>query len=204
MTDRTVTPDLEAASRALRALLPGVTDDELAGATPCDRWRVGDLLDHLMGLTVAFELAARKRPDAAPGGPPQPSMANLDPDWRQRLPERLDALVAAWREPAAWTGETRAGGVVLPAEIMGVFALDELVVHGWDLARSTGQPYEPDPDSLATVHRLVSQQASAEGTPGLFGPSITLPADAPALAKVVALTGRDPGWDPGQADRPAR
>ncbi|WP_107074580.1 hypothetical protein [Micromonospora sp. MH33] len=72
--------------------------------------------------------------------------------------------------------------------------LNELVVHGWDLASATGQPYAVDHQTAEAVHRLVSQQASSAGTPGLFGPSMTLPADAPLLDRVLGLTGRDPGW----------
>lgn len=186
--------DFEPAARALETLLRGVTDDQLTCPTPCEGWTAGDLLDHIMGLTVAFRTAAEKGPEAAPAGPGNPSMAKLDPQWHTRLPVQLGELVAAWREPAAWTGETAAGGVVLPAEIMGIVALNELVVHGWDLAVATGQPYDADDQTVETVYRLVSQQASSDGTPGLFGPSITLPADAPLFDRLLGLTGRDPGW----------
>ncbi|MEV2240615.1 TIGR03086 family metal-binding protein [Micromonospora sp. NPDC049891] len=194
MIDSNGSPNVEPAARALKALLPGVADDQLSAPTPCESWTVGDLLDHLMGLTLAFRTAAEKGPDPAPDGPGDPSVDQLDPQWRSRLPVRLDELVAAWREPAAWTGETAVGGVVLPAELMGVVALNELVVHGWDLARATGQPYDIDDQTLDTVHRLVSQQASSDGTPGLFGPSITQPDDAPLLDRVLGLTGRSRGW----------
>ncbi|MBQ1047350.1 TIGR03086 family protein [Micromonospora sp. C51] len=196
MIDGNGSPDLEPAARALKTLLPRVTDDRLSGPTPCEGWTVGDLLDHLLGLTIAFRAAVEKGPDPAPNGPGDPAGDKLDPQWRSRLPVQLDELVAAWREPAAWTGETAVGGVRLPAEVMGVVALDELVVHGWDLARATGQPYDIDDQTLDTVHRLVSQQASSDGTPGLFGPSITQPADAPLLDRVLGLTGRSRNWRP--------
>ncbi|MER7457939.1 TIGR03086 family metal-binding protein [Micromonospora sp. NPDC126480] len=192
MIDSNGTPVFGPAAGSLKTLLHGVTDDQLTRPTPCASWTVADLLDHLMGVTVAFRTAAEKGPDAAPAGPGDPG--ELDPQWRSRLPVRLDELVAAWGEPAAWTGETSAGGVVLPAEVMGVVALNELVVHGWDLASATGQPYDVDDRTVETIHRLVSQQASSDGTPGLFGPSIALPAGAPLLDRVLGLTGRDPRW----------
>jgi uncharacterized protein (TIGR03086 family) len=196
MTD---VPDFEPAARALRQVALAVADVRLTDPTPCERWAVGDLLDHIMGLTVAFRATAEKAP--APAGRGDPSRANLDPDWRSRLPAQLDELIAAWRKPGAWTGQAAAGGVELPAQIMGVFALNELVVHGWDLARATGQPYQPDRPTLEVVHGLVEQQASAEGTPGLFGPSIPVPADASLLDRVIGLTGRDPRW-PAAAGTP--
>ncbi|GAB3838504.1 TIGR03086 family metal-binding protein [Micromonospora andamanensis] len=196
MTDSNGSPDFAPAAHALRTLLPGVADDQLTDPTPCTGWTVGDLLDHLVGLTFAFRTAAEKGPDPAPNGPGDPSVDRLDPTWRSRLPVQLDELVAAWRVPTAWTGETAVGGVALPAEIMGVVALNELVVHGWDLARATGQPYDVDDRTLDAVHRLVSQQASSDGTPGLFGPSITQPDDAPLLDRVLGHTGRSREWTP--------
>jgi uncharacterized protein (TIGR03086 family) len=194
MADTASTADLEPAARALRGLLPGVTDDNLADPTPCAGWTVGDLLDHLLGLTVAFRMAAAKEPDPAPDGPAEPSATNLPAGWREDLPERLDALVAAWRDPAAWSGETSVGGATLPGAIMGVVALNELTLHGWDLARSTDQPFDPDPRTVEAVHGLVSHQASDDGTPGLFGPQLRPDPAAPLFDQVLALSGRDPGW----------
>ncbi|MDG4833407.1 TIGR03086 family metal-binding protein [Solwaraspora sp. WMMD1047] len=194
MADTASTADLEPAARALRGLLPAVTDDRLTNPTPCAGWTVGDLLDHLLGLTVAFRMAAAKAPDPAPGGPAEPSAVNLPASWREDLSERLDALVAAWRDPAAWTGETAVGGANLPGAIMGVVALNELTLHGWDLARGTDQPFEPDPRTVEAVHGLVSHQASDDGTPGLFGPQLRPDPDAPLFDRVLALAGRDPDW----------
>jgi hypothetical protein len=34
---------------------------------------------------------------------------------------------------------TPVGGVTLPGEIAGQVALDEIVLHAWDLARGTGR-----------------------------------------------------------------
>jgi len=64
--------DLDPAADEVIRLLNGVTDDQLTGATPCADTSVGALLDHLMGLSLAFAWAARKstRPQgraAAPG-----------------------------------------------------------------------------------------------------------------------------------------
>ena len=94
---------------------------------------------------------------------------------------------------------TRAGGVDLPGEVAGLVALDELVIHGWDVARASGQAYDCDSPSLAAVHGFVAafsglgQEAEREG---LFGPEVEVPADAPLLDRVIGLTGRDPAWSP--------
>jgi uncharacterized protein (TIGR03086 family) len=191
---RMTVPDLEAAASRLRDLLDRVPDSALGAPTPSVGTSVAALLDHLVGLTEAFRVAAAKEAD--PGPPPEASGDHLDPQWRTVLPKQLDALVAAWRDPAAGEGMATAGGVEMPASDMAVVALDELVLHGWDLARATGQPYEPDPADVRAILTFVEAFGSAEGTPGLFGPAVPVPDDAPAFDRALGLSGRDPGWRP--------
>jgi uncharacterized protein (TIGR03086 family) len=184
-------PDLEPAARRVAALLDGVPDPALNAPTPCDMV-LATLLDHFMGLTEGLAASARKEPTDAP----QASADHLDPDWRVLLPKRLDTLVAAWREPGAGEGMTTAGGIELPATDVAAVTLDELVIHGWDLARATGQPYEPDPADVAAIMPFLEAFGSGQGVPGLFGPSVPVRDDAPAFDRALGLSGRDPGWRP--------
>jgi len=199
--------DLTPAARAVADLVDGVDAEALNGRTPCADYSVGDLLDHLMGLTVAFTAAATKVTStsdgraalAAESRPGEPSVDHLHPDWRDQLPQRLDALAAAWRSPAAWEGETEAGGVRLPAEVMGSVALNELVIHGWDLAHATGQPYELDEEPAAASLAFTAQSAEPgqeASREGIFGPVIDVPDDAPVLHRALGFSGRDPAWTP--------
>ncbi|MHA6794360.1 TIGR03086 family metal-binding protein [Pseudonocardia bannensis] len=194
--------DLDPPAGQLIRLLDGVRDDRMTAPTPCAEYTVGDLLDHLMNVTVVFRGAATK---TATTGGPSGSAARLPADWRARLPRQLDALVVAWRDPAAWEGVAEAGGVELPAEVMGGVALDELVLHGWDLARATGQPFTCDAHSAEACLAFTSamsapgEDASREG---LFGPVVPVPPGAPVFDRVLGYSGRDPSWTPDAA--PAR
>ncbi|HKT04536.1 MAG TPA: TIGR03086 family metal-binding protein, partial [Rugosimonospora sp.] len=116
---------------------------------------------------------------------------------RTVLPGRLRELAEAWRAPAAWEGMADAGGVTMPAEVMGVVALDEVVLHGWDLARGTGQKYGCDPASAAAVLEFTRNAARPDNAPlraGLFGPVVAVPEDAPAFERALGYAGRDPAW----------
>lgn len=189
--------DLGPAARQLTALLDGVTDEQFPAPTPCAGYTVGDLLDHVMGLTVAFRHAATKSAVPGQSRPAEVSADHLHPDWRARLPVQLDDLVTAWREPAAWQGMAEAGGVRLPADVMGRVALNELVLHSWDLARGTGQNFESDPVSAQVCYELVSAIAAEPERPeGLFAAPVPVPADAPLLHRLLGLSGRDPAWAP--------
>jgi uncharacterized protein (TIGR03086 family) len=197
MADAAQAPvDLSPATHRLGLLVQGVTDDQLNAPTPCTDWALGKLLDHVGGFAVAFANAARKG-----FGPladrPQDGELQLECGWRDRIAADLEALAIAWKDPRAWTGMTRVGGVDLPGEAAGMFALDEVVIHGWDVARASRQPYECDQASLQAVHSLVLGVASAgQDAPGpkIFGQPVAVPAGDPLLDRVVGLTGRHPAW----------
>ena len=194
------TLDLDPPAREVIGLLDGVTDDRLGDPTPCTDTSVAALLDHLMGLSLAFTWAARKTTATeGSGGAPQAAAEKLDPDWRTELPSRLHELAAAWRDPAAWDGMTEAGGVRMTAAQTAAVAVDELVLHGWDLARATGQPFHCDPASTEVVLAFTTEGARPENAAfreGLFGPVVDVPQDAPAFERALGLAGRDPGWQP--------
>ncbi|WP_435643939.1 TIGR03086 family metal-binding protein [Streptomyces sp. H49] len=117
--------------------------------------------------------------------------------WRDELPRALDELADAWRDPAAWTGTTRAGGVDLPGEVAGAVVADELVIHGWDLARATGRPYTPDPAALKSAHSfLLAAAADPIRGGGIFAPAVPTPATAPLLDRALGLSGREREWSP--------
>ena len=184
------------AAAEVTRLVEGVRDDQLELPTPCGDTPVAGLLEHFMSLTHAFTCGARKvQPTENTGGLPDPE--NLDPNWRTVLPRRLQELADAWTEPAAWEGETEVGSVTMAGGEMGMVALDELVIHGWDLARGTGQPYTGDQVSLNAVlgfTAAMSQPEALDSREGLFGPVVEVPDDAPVLDRALGFAGRDPGW----------
>ena len=189
----TIPYDLAPAAEQIGRLADGVTEQQFGDPTPCPDWPVAVILTHLLGLTDAFTDGARKVPR---NDTPQPS-ADLPTGWRDLLRSRLDGLVEAWRDPAAWSGEATVGGVTLPAELTAAVVADELVVHGWDLARGTGQLYEPDPVMVQAALGFAEQFADLEGGP--FGPSVSMPADATPFHRLLGAAGRDPGWAPSAA-----
>ena len=188
--------DLHPAVERLAGLVERLPDESLDLPTPCEAYSVAALLDHVAGALVAFRAAAVK--DPLPGGP-SGDARKLAQDWRTRIPRDARALADAWDDPGAWTGRTAAGGVELPGEVAGIVALDEVVIHGWDLAKATGQPADYDGPGLEAVLALVTDFRD-RGIEGLFGPEVPAPDDAPLLERVLARSGRDPGWVPPPRD----
>lgn len=185
--------DLQPATSTLESVVAAIRDDQLDAPTPCADTSVRTLLVHVLGLAEAFRQAATKESVGRSQAPDLAALPDLPSDWRVRIGERLRALTEAWQAPQAWEGETEAGGVREAAPVMAAIALDELVVHGWDLARATGQSFHcADPHIEVLLEML--RGTPPEGVPGLFGPSVAVSHDAPALHRVLGLTGRDPEW----------
>jgi uncharacterized protein (TIGR03086 family) len=187
--------DIRPATQRVARLLAGLDHAVLDRPTPCPGSTVGDLVDHIGTFTLAFTGKARHEGVGRSGPPPKPDAANLEPGWRDRIARDLEALADAWAEPAAWEGMTTAGGIEMPSEVAGLVVLDELVVHGWDVAVSTGLPYEPSDEDMRAVTAFVAAfDAPRDGK--LFGPVVPVPGDAPPIDRLLGLTGRDPRWAP--------
>jgi uncharacterized protein (TIGR03086 family) len=192
---------LEPATSEMSNLLGRVLDEMLGWVTPNPGVSLGDLVDHVGGLALAFAATAAKDVDPLSGPPPLGDAERLGPDWRTRIPRDLAALAAAWADPSAWTGQTRAGGVDLPGEVAGLVLLNELVVHGWDIAVSSGQRLNPDPAVLDAVHGyLVQLRGGNSGPAGGLGTVVPVSAQRPLLDQVIGLAGRDPDWHPPAAE----
>ncbi|WP_084729740.1 TIGR03086 family metal-binding protein [Streptacidiphilus neutrinimicus] len=169
-------------TRAARGLQALATERDLAGKrgrpTPCGRLDVHRLCEHLLATMVRSTYAAARKP--VPQGAP---VTLTDAPWRV-YPPVVDRLVAAWSKPAAWEGDGVAEG--------GLTVL-ELTVHGWDLAQATGQGFKAADDVVATAAAAAERIAPRARVDGRFGPERPAPADATALERLLAFTGRRAG-----------
>ena len=78
--------------------------------------------------------------------------------------------------------------------MIGGMVLGELVLHGWDLGRALGLEPQWTEDVLAAALGAVEGMAAQGREMGVFGPEVPVGPDATTLDRVVAVSGRDPGW----------
>ena len=195
----TVIVDLTPAARRLSELVRRIDDDQLGAPTPSGI-PVADMLDHIGVVAVAFAAAAAKDLGSVTATRPAPDGERLGTAWRAEIPRALTALAQAWTDPAAWEGMTQVGGATLPGEVVGQIALDEVVLHAWDLARGTSLPYQQDPATLEACLAAMTGMYppdDLDARKGIFEPPVPVPDNAPLVDRVVAYSGRDPGW-PGR------
>lgn len=190
--------DLGPAAVEMTRLVNGVRDDQLGDPTPCERYSLGDLLQHVRGLAEAFTLAGRKEQPAGGSKPPPEGVASLLPgDWREETTDWLGQLVDTWSDPSAWEGTAWIAGFEAPASAVGITAANELVVHGWDVARASGQHLVVDDVALAPAREFVAMMSgpgSEEARGDAFGPAVPVPVGGSALDEVIAGNGRNPAW----------
>ncbi len=184
--------DFFPATAAAARVVALVTDEQLDLPSPCEAWPVRSLLEHMAGFTAAF--AAIARGQEVTGDPPA---SGLPEGWRELLADAFADLSNAWGKPEAWEGNDEAGGQAMPRAALGVVALDEVVLHGWDLATAIGAPFAVASDDVQVCLPFAEQFSGMAGGP--FGAPLPGAQEAEGLNRLLRLTGRDPaiGWEGG-------
>ncbi len=178
---------IRAAAVETNAVVQSVNPACFLDPSPCSDWDVQKLAEHMVlvaGLSVA---SARKAPFE-----PEP----FDRDtWQDRYAELAAELVDVWAEPGAMEGRTRSGNIEMDARTAAAITLQELVLHGWDLASAVGYDYEPPAEVSAAVRRIVESGAQRARDLGVFGPPVASGLESD-LGAALAGSGRDPDWSP--------
>ena len=180
------TSSLEQLVLGFEQLIAGVRDDQWTGATPCTDWNVRNLVNHVVRGNRLFGAALR----GAPAPPAEPSDALGDDPvaaYRAASAEMLEAL----RQPGVMDLAVTIPFGTVPAPVALHLRNTELLVHGWDLARATGQQMA-FPEDVAEQELQFSRGAISQIPPGRtpFGPSQPVPEDAPAIDRLAGLLGR--------------
>jgi uncharacterized protein (TIGR03086 family) len=152
---------------------------ELERATPCDGWDVRTLLNHMLDTQRYFTSAARGE-DAAPPSPTPPDL--LGDDLLATFDQSRSDLIRAFGEP---------GAIEKTGPALGIACADQLL-HGWDLAKATGQDATMPEGLPALAFDRIHGLFSDDQRPGVFKPALPVASDASAQDKLLAYTGRDP------------
>ncbi len=188
------TADLLAAVLAdLAVVIGGVTAGQLPGPTPCADWDVAQLRDHVLGWLTTFAAGFADPDGQAPRASLDGYTAPADPAAEVR--SAAATLDAALRGGAAGR-PLRLGEAAMPGGMALGMILWEYLVHGWDLARATGQPWSPaaaaTEQSLAFAPGMLTADYQGDGK--AFGAAVPVPGTAPPLDRLLGLSGRDPRW----------
>lgn len=178
---------LDAIVPLLNGLVAPLDDNELlAASTPCDSYNVGQILEHMVSGATNFAAAFR---GTEPVGGPTP--ANLVANLVAAFPIAMAELQDAMRSPGAMERTVAAPFGEVPGETFARFVALDGLVHGWDIATATSQPYDPPADVVSSVDDFARQAIGAEMRDGdTFANATQAPAGASPIERLVAFTGR--------------
>ncbi|WP_428951594.1 TIGR03086 family metal-binding protein [Streptomyces sp. cg35] len=186
----TVYPYLvEAAAEASR-VAAGVGPDRLDAPSLCGDWDVRTLVDHwVLYSSHGLEHRALRSPlpEELTGRD-----FTADEDWAARYAARLDAAVTAWAAPEVWAGDIDLGFARQPAPEVATLLWAELVLHGWDVARATGQEFQVSAGAGALLLRVVEKNAETYRRYEGFAEPVDVPGATSAYERALAGSGRDP------------
>jgi uncharacterized protein (TIGR03086 family) len=184
MTD---TAMLESVLAKTAVVLQGVAPDQRALPTPCGKYTVDDLVQHIVSWARIFANAGAGDPQpegAATYTPTDPAAEFRDAaakavDGYARLPDDAPVRLSSGSMPAAASVAMMTG---------------EYLAHGWDLAKATGQPIQYTDEEAdmarAGLAPLLSPEYRGDGMP--FGDIVDVPDDASGLDRFIAFSGRNP------------
>ena len=177
---------LESIVPDLAATVDRIWPAQLEQSTPCADFDVHAVIDHMIvgGTTFAALFNGE-----APGVVEPPAVYGWVPaaEFRDTMQRLLDAV----RSPGALERTIPAPFGDVPGETFARFVALDGLLHGWDLARATGRTWTP----RAEVVEAVDEFARVAITPelrgaGLFSAPTTPPADADAMDRLAAFSGR--------------
>src|SRR5918992_3503126 len=152
---------LEMYERALKRTgetVAGTTREQFADPTPCSEWNVETLLDHVIGGCLTFAAGAEgRRVDAMN----QPHLTGEDHVSAYENAAR--AALAGFRAPGALERDFMLPWGDSPGSAALGLALADAAVHGWDLAKATGQEATIEDDIAETLYAMTTQMMEPKG-----------------------------------------
>ena len=148
--------------------------------TPCDSWDVRTLMNHMLEPQQSFVRSARGEQASPPSSDQPPTIMGDDPvaDFARARTDTMETFGAP-------------GVIEKTGPALGIATADQLL-HGWDLAKATGQDTTM-PDGLAEMaYNTIHGQFTDEQRKGTFKPEVEVDESASAQDKLLAYTGRNP------------
>ena len=169
----------EAALAVLQHVLRQVGPGDGDRATPCSEFTVDELTEHLLDTLVSLgEMAGAElsRPEGV--------------DAEERVAVLAAEVIEAWRRRGL-DGLARSPFGEAPAPVLAGIVAVELLVHAWDFAQATGAVITVSDEVVAFVTGLAERVVpGARGR--AFADEAPAPAEADALTRLAAYTGRTP------------
>ena len=175
-------------------IVSGIDAADLGRPTPCPKYDVAGLIDHL--VEAAHRAAALGRGQTPPPGDESPHVELSDaPD---QLRQAAENAAQAWDDDSKMSSTfTMPWGEEYTGAALVDMYLAELAAHAWDLAQATGQIDKLDASvavaGLEGARAMIKPEYRDMVEPGSpFGEEVPPPQGANDWDRLAAFMGRDP------------
>jgi uncharacterized protein (TIGR03086 family) len=169
---------------AFEAKISAVPPDAWSNQSPCADWTARQLVGHVIDVHGMMLKPLDRSLSEAPSVDDDPLGAFRAA--RADVEQVLDDPALAGTEYDGAFGRTKVERTI------DQFMAFDLVVHGWDLARATGQDETIDPAEVDTIMAFAEPMGDTMRENGVTGPAVAVPDDAPQQDRMLGLLGRDP------------
>ena len=194
MEKTNLSAEMAAASAEAARVVGNVPHNALGTPTPCDDWDLRTLLNHTI-LWTSYSAEHRAHGESVAEDLMNKDFT-ADPGFREDYARQIGKAVTAWSAPQAWEGNLNVMGDATPAADVGAMLLMETALHGWDVARATGQEFRTDDQTATALEDIVQAQAELFRKYQGFADAVEPPENATVFERALTLSGRDPGWKP--------
>jgi uncharacterized protein (TIGR03086 family) len=184
-------PDLhDEALEVTRRFVAGIRDDQWSGPTPCEGWDVRELVNHIVsGNFWAGELARGKTIEEV-GDRLDGDLLGDDAVGAYDASAR--AASEAFRAPGAMEAPCAVSYGPVPGEVYAGHRFIDVLIHGWDVAKATGQDTTLPADLAEACWTIIEPQKDLLLGSGMFGSDHSAPPGADRQTALLMLLGRTP------------
>jgi uncharacterized protein (TIGR03086 family) len=194
MEKKNLSAEMATASAEAARVVGNVPQKALDAPTPCGDWDLRTLLNHTI-LWTSYSAERRAHGESVAEDLMKKDFT-ADPGFREDYARQISKAVQAWSAPEAWAGTRNVMGDATPAADVGAMLLMETALHGWDVARATGQEFATDEQTARALEDIVQAQAELFRKYQGFADAVEPPENATAFERALTLSGRDPNWKP--------
>ena len=165
-------------------VVANIKPDQLHAPTPCDEYDVSGLLNHLIGGNFwVAPLVEGKTIDEVGDA--------LDRDFAiDEYQASADEADKAFSSAGAMERPVAVSYGPVPGEVYAGHRFVDVLIHGWDLAKATGQDTALDPDLVDACWTVINPQMELLKGSGMFGGDVHVADDADSQTKLLATLGR--------------
>jgi uncharacterized protein (TIGR03086 family) len=165
-------------------IVGGIKPEQLDASTPCEAYDVRGLLQHLISGNYWVAPLVEGKTIEEVGD-------SLDRDFSiEDYDASAEEANAAFSSPGAMQKPVAVSYGPVPAEVYAGHRFLDVLVHGWDLAKATGQDATLDPELVAACFEVIAPQIDLLKASGMFGTEVEVADDADPQTKLLAKLGR--------------